>query len=51
MNAEICTECGRALLLSNGMLMCCWRHCPVYGRDQSPDEAPNNDSVHRERER
>jgi hypothetical protein len=33
-----CAECGRPLLLSDGAEMCCYRHCPAYGQDQSDNE-------------
>jgi hypothetical protein len=36
-NTGICSECGRPLLISNGSVMCCYRHCPVYGHDVSED--------------
>jgi hypothetical protein len=30
-HAQMCPECRHLLLYSDGQLMCCWRHCPVYG--------------------
>jgi len=35
---EACTECRRPLLLANGVLMCCYRLCGEYGRDQAEQE-------------
>ena len=35
-----CPECGRTLCISDGRLMCVWRHCGDYGR---PIEDENND--------
>ena len=39
---DTCTECGRPLLYSNGALICCWRHCPVYGVDVSDEEVTSD---------
>jgi hypothetical protein len=35
--AKTCTECRRPLLWAHGALICTWRHCPVFGADQSLD--------------
>lgn len=35
-----CAECGRTLLHSNNVLVCCWRHCPAYGQEVEPEPEP-----------
>lgn len=35
--AEICSECSRPLVDSNGAVICTWRLCGEFGRDVSGD--------------
>ncbi len=43
---DLCSECRRPLLWSSGVLMCCFHHCPEFGRSVE-DNQPADKATHK----